>query len=372
MYVLLAAISTFPGGNFNDLAHSMASATGKPAVVVLSASKGAMKSFQFDPSNLDSLTRTVQKEAGLVRTPGLNMVFHDGLVPSGKVSRNPWNSPEAVAAKAFPSDAIKNGLVTVRTEKNESLDVQTLKGFKKPVQVHWFYGSLAIGIEAKDVPEMDFLSLVAKGMAARFLNTSNAYLIDFDPVEARLRVVQTIQSEPLTGDKAAQDRMAKERAFRIAALNALSSADMTTLFQKQGNEIRVAVRNGSPVEGAAVALIRDVEATERAAAREQRQEAVLEYQTTGAIRVSRAGNQDIVGILNRIDSRRPATLIVNTMFEVGLELPIFDARGRPTTQRLFMGGGQTFQMGRTSEPFTFEVDLDLGGGPPPPEALTLY
>lgn len=338
MTTLFLAIATFPGGNFNDLAASLSEATGKPAVVSLSSARGSMKGFSFDTADEGAFGRTVQKEIGLMRAPGVTVVFHDGQLPSAKVSQKAWNQPETVGAKAFSAASVKAGKVTFRTEKTESLDLKTLSGFAKPVESHWFLEGLAIGVSAKNVPEIEFLSLVAKGIGGRFLNTSASYKIDIDPMEVRSRAVRTIQAEaiPTEGDEAAI--LNKERAFRIAALNALSNEEMSRLLLQPGNTIRVAVRSGSPVEGAAVALIREMEAAQLRALRSER--TPEDSRITGnPPRVVRR-DANFVGILNRVDSRRQAMLVINQRFEASLEVPVVDGRGRTSTERLFGSTGR--------------------------------
>ena len=342
MTTILLAIATFPGGNFNDLAASLSEATGKPAVVSLSSARGSMKSFSFDTADEGAFGRTVLKEIGLMRAPGVTVVFHDGQLPSAKVSQKPWNQPESVSPKAFSAASVKAGKVNFRTEKTESLDLKTLAGFAKPVESHWFFEGLAIGVVAKDVPEMDFLGLVAKGIGGRFLNTSAAFKIDIDPVDIRTRAVRTIQAEaiPTEGDEAAI--LNKERAFRIAALNALSNEEMSRLFLQPGNQVRVAVRTGSPVEGAAVALIREMEAQQLRALRTERTPEDSRRADTLPRYVR--GDTNFVGILNRVDTRRQAMLVINQRFEASLEVPVVDGRGRTSTERLF--GGTAPRRGR--------------------------
>lgn len=338
MTTLLLAIATFPGGNFNDLAASLAEATGRPAVVSLSSARGRMKSFSFDAADEDAFSRTVLKEIGLMRAPGVTVVFHDGQLPSARVSQRAWNQPETVAAKAFSADSVKAGRVTFRTEKTESLDLKTLAGFAKPVVSHWYFEGLAIGVSAKDVPEMEFLSLVAKGIGGRFLNTSAAFKIDIDPAEIRSRAVRTIQAEAMPTESDGASLQNKERAFRIAALNAISNEEISRLLAQPGNTVRVAVRNGSPVESAAVALIREMEAQQL---KELRAERTLEdaRRTGESLRAVRR-DANFVGILNRVDSRRQAMLVINQRFEASLEVPVVDARGRPSTERLFGSTGR--------------------------------
>ena len=316
MSLLLAAvaIASFPGGNYNDLAKSISEATKQSVVVVLSAPPKPLKAFQYNEASLDELGKAIQTNTGLMRMPGIHMLFTDGLLPLDKIGKAGPGLGQ-ITMKDFPETAVANGAVTFSTEKSEGLKLDSLKGFAKPVKLHWYYTGLTAGMQVKGTPELDFLGLLARTLGARFQNTTNEFKIDFEPVEIRNRAIRTIQA-----DKAEGDEMEKKRqSFRVAALNMLTPAQLTELFSQAGKTVRTQIRSGSQVENEAVALIRATEAEQGIQADVQQQG----RQRTGPPRDP--ANQ--VSILARVDPRRPAFLVTDQLFESWVDVPVFGGGG---------------------------------------------
>lgn len=331
MYVLLAAaVASFPGGNYNDLAKSISEATTKPAVVVLSSAPRPIKPFEFNHADLDAMASAFRTNAELMMSPGVNLILHDGLIPADKVSKG--RSPRGSATpKAFPETAVANGVVTFSTEKTETLQLESLKGFSKPVEVHWFYTDQIVGVSAKGVPELDFLNHIARGMGAKVVNTTKSFKIDFDPVEVRTRAIRTIQADNARDAKTPRDPM---ETFRIAALNSLTPATLTELFSKPRNQVRTPIRPGSDIERQAVALLR-----QQSGPQPQRDART----NTGVIFEN---NRRAATIFDRVDTSRQARLVTDTSFTSWVEVPVRGGNGnsyetvlRPESRRISRRGG---------------------------------
>jgi hypothetical protein len=350
MYLLIATamVATFPGGTINDLARSLNTASGKPAVIVLSGSAKALPGFEFNAADPDDLAQVLRTKVNLVLAPGVDMVVHDGYVPFDKVGKGAPTG-NSMMAKPFTEAAVSGGKVTFATEKNESLQLESLKGFAKPVTVHWFYPGLTVAVNAKDVPEMDFLGLVAKGIGARFHNSGNNFKIEFDPVEVRTRAIRTIQFQP-QGAKPQQPQAptftTRMQDFRIAALNSLTPAQLSELFKAPGNTIKTPIRSGSNIERLAVALVREMEAQTQT----QTDDAAVANEVNSRVLIggqTRAQNRRPGSILARVDPRRQAMLVTDTNFQAWVEVPVLGGNGnsvetilRPESRvRSFQSGG---------------------------------
>src|SRR5690348_3398726 len=83
---LLAAstITHFGGGTPNDLAKTLADATGQN-VVIYQARMKPIPAFDFDTASLDEFAKTMRTKAGLMMAPGSNYIFYDGVLPAGKM-----------------------------------------------------------------------------------------------------------------------------------------------------------------------------------------------------------------------------------------------------------------------------------------------
>lgn len=310
---LVTLVAMFAGGTYNDLAASVREATSRPVVVVLSKTRVDYPSFEYEAGSLDEMSRTIRAKTGLSLAPGTDLVFHDGLLHPRKLSRI-GALPPAPVMVAFPKEAVKDGKVTFKTQKNESLVVSSLPGFSKPVTVHWFYTDQVVGVNVEDQPELSFLAHLAKGIGARVVDSPEKYEIEFAAEEIRSRAIKTIESQPYFVNLRPEDKAMEDgrRTFRIGVLRALSTPQLTELFSKRNNEIRLPIARRSRLERLAVTMIQQLEKYE-----------------AKPLPAGTAGPRRTPPVLNRVDPRRQAFMIVDTFFETRVEVPVLDQNGLP-------------------------------------------
>lgn len=153
----------------------------------LDAILAKLKKQGLTPSTVYSVT-VYQRQTSRDRVRALSSVFA-------------MQRPNARGAKIVdpPTDAFKDGKVTLKTNPGEAIDPFTLSKvkFSKPLMVEdWFAGNANRNLLALDVKEMDereFLRELAKALGARFDYSGPNYRLSFDGVEFKTRTLPTIQ-----------------------------------------------------------------------------------------------------------------------------------------------------------------------------------
>lgn len=186
----LALFSQFPGGSANDLCAQLATETKRP-VVVLKNSTPNIGAFQYDPADLDSINRALRSKVAMELTVGSDVIVHDGRIPARRLGSTRFEKP---LTPTWVLPKVSEGRVDIQTKGQEVLDPAELDKakFSKPVKVHWFYEQTGVCVQASNLPERDFLTYVAKGVGAKFVETEKEFRLDFDPAAMRNRMIKSV------------------------------------------------------------------------------------------------------------------------------------------------------------------------------------
>lgn len=244
----LTLFAQFPGGTANDLCAHLAAET-KQNIVVVKTTSTKVGAFDYDPADLDSISRGLRSKVKLELTPGVNVIGNDGRIPMSRLrvnTRDPYEAPKWVLPK------IEANTITFATQSNESVDPAKLDEvkFSKPVKVHWFYDQVPVSINVKQMPEREFLTYLAKGIGARFLETPKEFRIDFEPSAMRNRIAKTIGifkelwlKSPERNEEDSNALSTGRPDFFIGLLQDMSLGDITFAFATPESKVTVKVRS---------------------------------------------------------------------------------------------------------------------------------
>jgi hypothetical protein len=343
--ILLAmAAVKFSGGTPNDFAAALAEATGQNVVISQGEGKTLPKA-EFETTDMNEMARAIRSQIKHVILPGNELVLSDQMLArrlvtgailrggSGEareglelsyqvlreneqLSSRPGSTPEnslAISFVGLPPGSVKEGKFTAKTEKANALQIELLNGsFSKPLAAHWIYQEVPVYLQVKDMPEAELLKWIAKAVGARLLNTAKEFKFDLDPVEIRKRALAAIQAEPARlGSRNDAQILEKNKAFRVSVINSLTPAQITEMLATAGSTSRIELSPRSPLTRIALQRVRDLE----------------QYQQ--GLAADMPGPRTAVGLLRRVDSSRPALLIVDSKFTARMEIPVLDQNGRP-------------------------------------------
>lgn len=320
---------TFPGGTPSEFATALASEF-KPGALIVQGDAREIKACTTETSDLTELARVVKNQTGLSFLPGQDIVFSDGLLARrltvSQVMRGGVSSEMAQSLKSdlpstiglvkapLPGSAIKDGLVTFKTTTGESLNIGSLATvLSKPLTIHWIYAESVVALDITDLPELELLKWISKGIGARLIVGAKSYQLDLDPIEIRRRAINTIQQETpggATNEDKAFNKLSQR--FRINCLSALSPAQLSSALKVQGSETKIDLDSNSPLTSIGARRVRDVE----------------QYQRN--LPADSPAPRRAVGVLSRLDRSRSPKLIVDSRFNFSVEVPILDAEGKPS------------------------------------------
>lgn len=240
----LLQAAEFPGGDATALAESLAKA-GKSSAIVCAFERVQYPALRLDPGKPDQLADAVKAATGLKVAGGTRLAVHPG-----KISRHLFAppiigpKPSGYSPAPFPEEALKDGVVTLATEKGKCITVGALQSamFSRPISVHWVYRDLPMMAAIKDLPEVEFLNYVAKVAGARLSASKSEYRLDFEPIEFRTRAKATVRA--FLDSREGKDlsrRQASDARLVQAALNLVSDYQLSEAFREQGASTRFAL-----------------------------------------------------------------------------------------------------------------------------------
>lgn len=312
--ISLTLFAQFPGGSPNDLCAYLAAETKRP-VVVIKTTSSKIGPFEYDPADLNSISRALRSKVKLELTPGVNLIVNDGRIPISLLNvsnREPFSAPKWVLPK------VEDDTITFSTESNERIDPAQLTEvkFSKPLVVHWFYAQVPVAISAYRMTEREFLTYVAKGIGARFSENAKEFRIDFDPAVMRNRMIKTIGIfkelwlKQLDQD-AEQNALSTGRAdFAIGVLQDISLADLTKSFATPDSKIPLRLRSNGAAFRNGTSMLHAY---------------VMQTSKDSGVLKTPAG--DFVLPL-RIDPQKPVTASFSAKFASSLRMSVIDANGK--------------------------------------------
>lgn len=333
----------FEGGTPNDFVNALAAST-QQSVVMSQGDPKALPRAEFETTDLNEMSRAVRSQLKHLIYPGTDLAIGDQMLAREMVSENraqrfqggeaeiliaararaniegeaePINRPNAtlsITSIGLPATAVKDGKVTFKTEKSESLQLIQLSGLSKPVRVHWVYRESPVFLNVRELPEADFIRVLAKTVGARFVSTTKEYAFDFDPVEIRKRAVATIQAMPISQRNPQVTKSQQNlKNFRMSIINALSPAQLTEALAETGSTARFELSPRSPLTRIAVQRVQQLDAERLEAARN-----------------GTPGEAAYIPVMQRVDGSRTPILTVDSRFSIRMEIPVLNQNGQPS------------------------------------------
>jgi hypothetical protein len=144
-------------------------------------------------------------------------------------------------AEKIPTKEIQTNAdrVSVTTAGQYAIRVGDLSnvGFSKPIGVHWFYTNALIVAAAHDVPEDEFLRLVAEAIGAKLISDERSYTFDLDPKQLRQRWQQRLREDYAAWRFNAEPAISARYLLDIALLDELTDDDLKQAFQEPGARV---------------------------------------------------------------------------------------------------------------------------------------
>ena len=319
--LILGTATTFGPGTVDDFAQSLADATGNNAIIVTSKATH-LKSFTYDASSPGVLASSVRAGAALTMAPGDKPAFSDAAYVGEHFQALAPNLPAApTTANKLPEDAIRAGKVTLQTKNATPIALQAIADAKwsRPVQVDFLMRDLAVSAAVKDMPELEFLTMVAKAAGGFLARTDAGFSITYDANHLRTRVVNTLKQ---ASSGQVKQELDVKREFYSAVVNILPSDTLLSIFQTPANTPRLDVPPNSDLATVSVAYIRALEELKSG----------QPIGDSGATQISRRparanGNGVIpTDILSRVDSRATVHLRLNATGTIVLSVPVITGR----------------------------------------------
>ncbi len=347
--LLLASLLVvkFPGGSPNEFVSLLSEATNQN-VVLSQGQAQTINAAEFETKDLDEMARAIRAQIQHVIMPGTELVLttqrlHPELV-SAVMFRGAVSGAEGLVIAAIPLlsasgsgstraanyqvnligmpvNALKDGKFTIKTEKQDALQLTSFQGFgSKPIQVHWIFRETPIFMNVKDLPELEMLRWAAKAVGAKLTQNTKEFHFEVDPLEIRKRAVAAIlfeeeqvrpfQIRPDEGNEMSRVRRPAS-SFRISVLNALSAFQITKALETSGGNVTIELGPRGPLTALALQRIRALE------------------QSQLSLPASSPAPRTAVGLLQRVDPNRIPTMTVDSKFSVRMDIPVVDANGRP-------------------------------------------
>lgn len=325
----LATLALFQGGDGNDLAKALAEATRAPVIVECGTNQ-TFEGFEFNPQNDNEMAKVIQKVARLRRAPGIDHAYHWPGLPSWlfgnpAVARLVEDTVRPIPGGESHASALANGIVNLRTEKRSMLPVSALELWKwaKPLRVHPIYRAIGVAANVRDLPERDFLNLVAKTIGARIVTTKDGLALEPNGAECQRRALATLAQAMAHRDYATVPALQRANLeLSRAGIGSVSPAQIEGIVKGDGEPVRFPM---SPaMRGPTLQLLKALsEPREDPSGRAQ--------QTFGPpdpLRASAASERDMNRFRN-LDPRLVGYATLGPGFEVRLELATVDSLGRP-------------------------------------------
>lgn len=316
---------TFPGGGPVELAASIADSTQKPAVIAELAMRGFAK-FDYDTANMTDMARTIFANTALRQAPG-EYAYHPDTIPASFIQVEPfsgrWSPPNFRYTNLAP-EAVKDGKVTWAPRPGEALRTQNLENrFSKAVRFHWTQEPYAIMAKVTDLPEADFVRLVAKALGGKYSSRKEAYVIDFDPDEFRKRARNTLATAKPKDLERLGPLSRSNYDLCVAAIKQATRQNMLEAFLTQGGRTAIPM-----VAGQEQMVLARMDAVL------QRQEAgdianVEDRRGTKTGSFERKPNRNALRRMDNVDLRYGAAIILESNFRVQVEAVTVDVYGRP-------------------------------------------
>lgn len=326
----LAAMAVFGGGSGADLANSIAEATGAPVVIECGSSQ-RFDRFEYNPEDANEMARVILKSAKLRRAPGIDHAYHWPGLPSWhfavEVVQQLAKDRDRVGTTGFAfSEPIRDGKVTLKTERGTMLLVSSLENMKfaKPMRVDPFFTQIGVAANVNAMPERDFLNLVAKAVGAKVRTTRDGLSFVPSGVEIQKRALTTIAEVMKTEGFAKRPAYQKAQLdLSRAAIASAGAAQIESLFEVDGASVKLVI--GPDLRQAAMRMLRAM--TEMEAQNEQ----TAQQNYTGPPDPNRQAALS-ANSTERFRNLHPQLLGYATMsrgFNVSLELATVDGLGRP-------------------------------------------
>jgi hypothetical protein len=191
--IALLSVIKFPAGSPHEFVEALGNGTGK-SVLAFYSSTTSHDEFSADLSDLGSFVRIVKTKTGLQQVPGVEHAFSDGMIAKILIKVQPiFNGNRSFATKGTESFEVKDGKVSISKGASSLTVMALMQGpWKTEVGWHWTFDSYNFSASFKELPEKEFLMLLAKAAGMRLDRTKTGFEFKLIPSEFRRRANATI------------------------------------------------------------------------------------------------------------------------------------------------------------------------------------
>lgn len=245
--VLLALeLLSFKGGSIHEFV-GVASMEGAKPVVVSAFEPAKLKEFTVDLADISTASKIITQQTGLQMGTTYDFAFSTKFIDRKYVGIAPIQNrqPSSWSYVQDTSDLVRSGTVTIIAKPNEAVTLEGLKSrFSKPLVVHWMLEQVPMIVNAKNLPEKQFLQMAASAVGGKFVEKPDKFYVDFDPADFRIRARKTIQT---FGDlrKVERPTAAMKAGIEnaLSAINLATNAQLTEAFLAPGSSTTILLNN---------------------------------------------------------------------------------------------------------------------------------
>ncbi len=335
----LLSVLNFPAGSAHDFVEALGTGTGK-TVVAFYSSISRHDGFSADPSDLGTFVRIVKSKTGLQQAPGVEHVFSDGMIAPFLIKLPPiYNSTQSFSRTGADSFQVKQGIVTV-SKNASSLNLTELmqRPWTSTIEWHWTFDSYSISTTFKELPEQEFLKLLAKAAGMRLDKTKTGYAFKLIPSEFRRRANATI-AKYATAEKVA--KLGQQDKWRLEmtqfALSIASDLHIQKAFETEDGEAAIFMEGANKqfLGSKLLNMAQNASTLIRNGGDSHTLTTLKPVNENGAGGLEFRGSPAaIAGFAEAVDWRRPVTLYLRSSFRVriiGSSLPRNPSYSGPTS-----------------------------------------
>ncbi len=233
--LLIAGTTTFSGGSVNDFVTSVAATTGKNVIAAV-AKDEVVPPFSYDPASLQSLHDALSNTP-LHTVGNKDVALSDGLYVGTHFLPLAPDLPEGAKAKdKFEKPVLKDGKVTIDTSTWGLVHMDALSSVKwsKPMSAAYLMHDLSLSIHVKDMPELEFLQLLANAIGSSLGLGDHQYRFVYNDEALRANVRKTLMQQ--NEDDHPTKRAAK-RHLLIALVDTISQPGIGFCLKKDTMEL---------------------------------------------------------------------------------------------------------------------------------------
>jgi hypothetical protein len=248
--VAAAVAVTFPGGDWSELCRSISENTEKN-VVALAGNICPAPKFEYEPSDLNAMTRSIRAATLFRQAPGTDAIFYRDpwpvwLFQNEAIRRMGELNADIKTGGPLPENAVSEGKMTLRHEPRQATSVSAFGPvLSKPLQLHWALEGLAVKAWVKDQPATDFMRFVAKAVGGILLERKDRFVLEIDPKEVQRRALATFdEAAKRSWFKDLDERARVEWELSRSAVSWASTAQIQEALAEPDSKTKILIGHG--------------------------------------------------------------------------------------------------------------------------------